>query len=144
MVSGDTLELLKECDAGIKMGIRAIDEVMDRVDNHNLENILQNSKEKHETIEDEIKELLNSYGDSGKDPSAMAKGMSWLKTNMKMSMDESDETASDLITDGCNMGIKSLQKYLNEYESADDRAKSLAKKIIATEETLLEDLRSYL
>ena len=74
MVSGDTIELLKECDAGIKMGIRAIDEVMDRVDNHNLENILQNSKEKHETIEDEIKELLNSYGDSGKDPSAMAKG----------------------------------------------------------------------
>ena len=144
MATGDTIELLKECDSGIKMGINAIDEVLDRIENHNLEAILQKSKEKHIEIENEIRELLNTYGDSGKEPSAAAKSMSWIKTNMKMSLNESDETASDLITDGCNMGIKTLQKYLNEYERAEDKAKNLAKKIITTEESLLTDLRSYL
>lgn len=144
MVTNDTIELLKECDAGIKMGIRAIDEVLDGIDNRNLKNILQKSKEKHKSIEKEIKEQLNVYGDSGKEPSAMAKSMSWLKTNVKMAMDSGNHTASDLITDGCNMGIKTLQRYLNEYEKADDNAKKLAQSIISTEELLLKDLKSYL
>ena len=29
MIEQDTIELLRECDAGIKMGVSAIDEVMD-------------------------------------------------------------------------------------------------------------------
>lgn len=144
MVTGDTIELLKECDSGIKMGVSAIDDVLNRVTDHGLENILAKSKEKHEKIETEITELLHSYGDTGKEPNPAAKGMAWLKTNLKMSMNESDQTASDLITDGCNMGIKTLQKYLNQYEKADDKAKALAKKVISTEEALLTDLREYL
>ena len=31
MVNNDTIELLKECNAGIKMGISSIDEVLDYV-----------------------------------------------------------------------------------------------------------------
>jgi len=144
MATEDTIELLKECDSGIKMGIYAIDEVLDRVDSKELEEILINSKNIHQEIERDIKDLLNSHDDAGKEPPAMAKGMSWLKTNMKMSMNESDNTVSSLITDGCNMGIKTLQKYLNEYENADEKSKDLAKRIITTEENLLEDIKCYL
>ena len=144
MATEDTIELLKECDSGIKMGIYAIDEVLDRVDSKELEEILINSKNIHQDIEKDIKDLLNSHDDAGKEPPTMAKGMSWLKTNMKMSMNESDNTVSSLITDGCNMGIKTLQKYLNEYENADEKSKDLAKRIITTEENLLEDIKCYL
>ncbi len=144
MATEDTIELLKECDSGIKMGIYAIDEVLDRVDSKELEEILINSKNIHQDIEKDIKDLLNSHDDAGKEPPTMAKGMSWLKTNMKMSMNESDNTISSLITDGCNMGIKTLQKYLNEYENADEKSKDLAKRIITTEENLLEDIKCYL
>ena len=48
------------------------------------------------------------------------------------------------MTDGCNMGVKSLNRYLNEYQAADERAKDAAKKLIHMEQTLAEDLRSYL
>ena len=58
----------------------------------------------------------------------MAKGMSWIKTNVKLSVNESDNAVADLITDGCNMGIKTLNKYLNQYEAADEKSKNLAKK----------------
>ena len=51
-------------------------------------------------------------------------------------MDESDATVSDLITDGCNMGIKSLRKYINQYENADERSKAIAEKLIDIEEEL--------
>ena len=74
----------------------------------------------------------------------MAKGMSWLKTNMKMSMNDSDSTVADLLTDGCNMGIKSLYKYLNQYPAADKKAKELCNKLIDIEEELRRDLRAYL
>ena len=74
----------------------------------------------------------------------MAKGMSWLKTNLMLSMDDSDACIADLITDGCNMGVKSLNKYLNQYTSADERAKDITKKLINMEEYLAVELREYL
>ena len=74
----------------------------------------------------------------------MAKGMSWLKTNVKMSLDESDATVADLITDGCGMGIKTLNKHLNQYAKASNTAKGLCKKLISIEEKLCKELRAYL
>lgn len=74
----------------------------------------------------------------------MAKGMSWLKTNVKLGVDLSDATIADLMTDGCNMGVKSLTKYLNEYEAADENAKDLTKKLIAQEQQLADQMRQYL
>lgn len=70
--------------------------------------------------------------------------MSWIKTNVKLVMDESDETIADLITDGCNMGVKSLNKYLNQYKAADEKTKDIAKRLINIEESLAIDIRKYL
>lgn len=88
--------------------------------------------------------LLEEYQDDGKNPNPMAKGMSWIKTNVMLVVDESDETIADLITDGCNMGVKSLHKYLNQYQEADDDTKDITKRLINIEEKLAVDIRSYL
>jgi predicted aldo/keto reductase-like oxidoreductase len=79
-----------------------------------------------------------------KEPNVMAQGMSWIKTNMKLAMNTSDETIAELMTDGCNMGVKSLNRYLNQYKAADDRAKAITKKLINLETDLCSDLRVYL
>lgn len=144
MANKDTICLLKECDAGTKMAVTSIDEVMDRIQDSKLKKLLNESKEHHEKLGNEIHALLRQYHSEEKDPNAMAKGMSWMKTNMKMTMDESDATAADLITDGCNMGIKTLHRYLNQYQTADDDSKKLCKKLVDIEETLARDLRFYL
>lgn len=70
--------------------------------------------------------------------------MSWLKTNVKLAVNESDKTIADLITDGCNMGVKSLNRYLNQYEAADETSKDIAKQLISLEENLAIDIRKYL
>ena len=88
--------------------------------------------------------MLDCCHDEGKDPSPVAKGMSWIKTNIKMAADESDETAADLLTDGCDMGTKSLWKYLNRYKAASERSRDIAKRLIQLEEDLRTDLRQYL
>ena len=37
MIEPDTIKLLRECDAGIKMGVKSIDDVLDRVKNSDLQ-----------------------------------------------------------------------------------------------------------
>ena len=88
--------------------------------------------------------LLNEYGESEKEPNPMAKGMSWLKTNVMLAAKESDNTVADLITDGCNMGVKSLIRYKNKYKAANDKSKKLAQELIEIEEDLRKDMREYL
>ena len=95
-------------------------------------------------LKHEIGTLLERCHDEGKQPPAMAKSMSRIKTGVKMAFDESDKTVADLITDGCSMGIKTLYRYLNEYKAADEKSKAIAKDLIGLEESLRADLTSYL
>ncbi len=144
MIEQDTIRLLRECDAGVKMGISSIDDVLDDVKSVKLKEFLVNCKNEHVELDREIQSLLNQYKDEGKNPNPIAKGMSWIKTNMKLAVKESDETIADLMTDGCNMGVKSLNKYLNEYCAADEKTKDITKRLINLEEKLAVDIRGYL
>ena len=144
MIEQDTVKLLRECDAGVKMGIGSIDDVLDYVQADRLKNRLTSCKAEHRKLEREIRSQLDRFHDDGKAPNPMAKSMSWVKTNMKLAMDESDATIADLMTDGCNMGVKSLNKYLNQYEAADEVSKDIAKRLINLEEELAVDIRSFL
>lgn len=144
MENQDTIHLLKECDAGSKMAVTSIQDMLGNVKNEKLYGLLKETKEHHEKLGNEIHAMLIQYGCEEKDPNLIAKGMSWLKTNMKLTMDDDDKTIADLITDGCNMGIKSLKKYRNEYPNANSEVKKLCQKLIAIEEELANELASYL
>ena len=144
MIEQDTIKLLRECDAGVKMGTESIEDVIDRVKSSEMKKYLSNCKIEHEKLNTEIQTLLDKYKDEGKDPNPIAKGMSFLKTNMKLAVDSTDETIADLMTDGCNMGVKSLNRYLNEYEAADEVSKDICKRLINLEERLAIDIRKYL
>ena len=144
MIEQDTIKLLRECDAGTKMGIASIHDVLDRVKQPSLREKLTICKKEHEKLQKEIDQLLNKYHDEGKNPNPIVKGMSWMKTNMKMSMEDRDATIADLMTDGCNMGVKSLNRYLNQYGAADEVSKDITKRLINLEEQLTIDIRQYL
>lgn len=144
MEDRDTIKLLKECDAGSKMAVTSLDEILEKIENENLKKLLIETKGHHEKLGNKIHSLLSEYGSEEKDPNPMAKSMSWMKTTMKMGMKDSDETAADLITDGCNMGIKSLYKYMNQYPGANPKVKDLCKRLISIEDQLRKELRAYL
>ena len=144
MIEQDTVKLLRECDAGIKMGVASIDDVLGKVQNEEFEQCLTQCKKEHETLETEVRHLLSKYQDEGKNPNPIAKGMSHMKTTMKLGMEESDATIADLMTDGCNMGVKSLNRYLNQYKAADEVSKDITKRLINLEERLTIDIRRFL
>jgi len=144
MIEQDTIRLLRECDAGIKMGVSSIDEVLDTARDPQFRKILIQNKAEHERLKAEIQSHLARFHDTGKSPNPIAKGMSRMKTDMKLVMNPSDSTIADLMTDGCDMGVKSLSRYLNQYQAADACSKDITKRLIALEQTLEENIRSYL
>ncbi|MCC8015966.1 MAG: PA2169 family four-helix-bundle protein [Clostridiales bacterium] len=144
MPDSDTIKLLRECNSGIKMGVESIEDVLDKVGSNDLKHTLNECMEKHQSLGSETRKILNSYGGSGKEPSLMAKGMSKIKTELKTAVMPGDSTIADLITQGCDMGVKSLNRYLNEYRGAENQAKDLAKRLINLEEQLTTDVAPYL
>ncbi|MBR4950443.1 MAG: hypothetical protein IKU23_06865 [Clostridia bacterium] len=144
MEHSDSIKLLRECDAGVKMGIASINNVLTDVKSQNMREDLTNCRNQHETLLTEIKGKLSCNCEKGKEPAPAAKGMSWVKTNMKMALEPNDKTVADLITDGCNMGVKSLHRYLNQYKQADAESRGIATRLIQLEDDLAKQMRQYL
>ena len=140
----DTSELLKEVNAGCTMATTSIEQVMPNVKDEKLKSILEETKHQHEVLSQDTRDVLAENAEIGQDPPMVARVMGWIQINAKMMMHDTDNEIASLITDGCNMGIKSLTEYLNKYESADEKAKNLTKSLICLEEKLLCDLKGYL
>lgn len=142
--SDDTINLLQECDAGSKMAVTSIDDMLGSVKDEELEALLNESKEHHTKLGNEIHSLLLEYGADDKEPNPIAKGMSWFKTNMKLSRNEEDMTVAELLTDGCDMGVKSLYKYMHQYKAANEKSVKICERLIDIEEKLRKDIQKYL
>ena len=140
----DTIQLLGPCAAGIKMAILAIDEVLPSVEDPKLRRTLHMSKTAHEELKQQTHGLLHNLHASGKEPNPMAKSMNWLQTNMKLAFRPGDASIADLVVSGCNMGIKNLHKYQNQYKAADCPSKNIADQLIGLEADLANSLYPYL
>ena len=140
----DTINLLRECNAGIKMGESAIKQLLPHAKSEELRHTLEVCKNTHATLGDETHAMLLSHGADTKDPHPVIRSMSSMKICAKMMTNESDKSIANLMTDGCDMGIKSLSRYLNKYKNADDDAKNIAKRLISSEEYLENKLRTFL
>ncbi len=140
----DTLNLLADCTAGIEMAVDTMDGILPSVKDQILRRKIQDSIRDHMELQDQTMAMLRTYGGEGKHPSAMAKSMSWLKTNMRLSMGRDDPTAADLVAGGCDMGVRSLCRSRNRYAAADQKAKFLAEQLIDCEEKLSAGMRAFL
>lgn len=143
-VSTDTVDLLKECNAGCKSATNSMEQVMDFLKSGTLKHLIAQYNKDHIAIGDECHKLLNQYHEEEKDPAFMAKGMSWIGTEMKLMMNSEDAKVADIMVQGCDMGIKSLERYLNQYSNADKKSKELTGKLIRLEEKFREELYGYL
>ncbi len=144
MVEQDTIKLLRECDSGIQMGLSSINEVMDYASDIELKRLLNDSMSENQSLKNDLDTVLADYSDNGKEPDPIAKGMSWLKTNIELKFNGSDGKIAELMIDGCNMGIKSLSRYMNQYKAADERSKDIAKRLISAEEKLSQQMRQFM
>lgn len=140
----DTINLLKECNAGCKSGTNSMEQVMPFIENKKLKSVIDEYNDRHIKLGDECHQLLNEYHEDEKDPKVSAKAFSWISTEMKLMMNNNTHTIADIMIDGCNMGIKSVSEYINKYNTASADSMDLAKKLVRTEQEFMNDLLGYL
>ncbi|MEE0059302.1 MAG: hypothetical protein UE295_00585 [Acutalibacteraceae bacterium] len=143
-MNSDTINLLKECNAGCKSATNSMEQVLGYVNNDKLKNVINDYNDKHIKIGDECHSLLNRYGSDEKDPQTMAKAMSFISTEVKMMTDNKNQKAAEIMMDGCNMGIKNVSGYINKYTHANTDSVDLANRIVKLEQSFIEDLRAFL
>ena len=143
-VSKDTVELLKECDAGCKMAVDSMEQIGKYVTDDQLKTLITKYNGEHIKMEEDIHRMLNAMGEEDQEPNPIAKVSSWLQSEFKMMMNCDASQAAHLLTDGCNMGVKSLNRYLNQYKAADEVSKDITKRLINLEEKLTVDIRRFL
>lgn len=143
-VSQDSVELLKECDAGCKMAIDSMEQISKYVTDDKLKSLITKYNADHIKIEEDIHRMLNQMGEEEKEPNPIAKVSSWLQSEVKMTMKGDTHEAASLLTDGCNMGIKSLCEYKNSYKAADDKCVNVCERICNIETKMVEDLQKFL
>lgn len=146
----DTVYLLRECNAGCKSATNSMEQVQPFISNEKLKSVINEYNDKHIKIGDECHQLLNegnggNEGNEGeKDPPVMAKAYSWISTEMKLMINDETNKIADIMIDGCNMGIKSVSKYLNKYKTASEKSVNLAKTLVKTEQEFMNALLEYL
>lgn len=140
----DTVFLLRECNAGCKSATNSMEQVQPFIANDKLKSVIDAYNDKHIKIGDECHQMLNEYNEGEKDPPAMAKAYSWISTEVKLMMNDDTRKIADIMIDGCNMGIKSVSKYLNKYKAASEKSVSLAKELVRTEQNFMSVLLEYL
>ena len=143
-MNSDTMNLLTECQAGIRMGEAAFKQVLPHAKDKELRHLLEVAKTTHATLGDEIHRMISDNGKTPKDAHPVARAMSSVKIGATLMVKASDKSIANLMTDGCDMGVKSLSRYLNQYAAADEKSKDIAKRLIQLEEQLSKDLREYL
>lgn len=140
----DTINLLKECNAGCKSATNSMEQVQPYIEDDKLKSIIDGYNDKHIKIGDECHQMLNLYHEEEKDPQVSAKAFSWISTEMKLMINNDDHKIADIMTDGCNMGIKSVSGYINKYKTAAKDSVDLAKKLVKTEQEFMNELLGYL
>ncbi len=144
MQKDDTVRLLRECDSGAKMGVQGIEDVLKHVKGETLRKTLAENKTAFTELAGSVQKELARFGDEGKSPNPVVQAMSWIKTGVALTADDSDAKAAEMITDGCNMGIKSLNGFLNDYPDAEKEARDVCKKLIGLQAKLTAEMREYL
>ena len=144
IISPDSVKLIEECNKGVKMGISSINQVMEYVSDNDLCALLNDYKEEHQQIENEIKKKIKDYNDEIKDPNPLTEAMSIIMTNAKMMAKDRDAKIAEIMHDGCNMGIKSICKYINKYPDACKECIKIAADIIKLEDDFMQRLRKFL
>ena len=143
-MSENEMNVLDELNKGACMGMDAIHFILDKVEDEQLKQVLNNQYKKYEDISNQICKLYPKYSD--KEPhetNAVNKVLTWYGVEMKTLMDNSSSKIAELLLQGTNMGIIEGSKILNNKE-LDSQVHKIAQEYVDMQESAVEKLKQFL
>lgn len=144
MMNHDSIRLLQECNSGCKNATNSMEQVKEYIKDPKFEELIDDYNRKHIAIGEECQRLLEQCGEDGKDPSAAARAVSWIGTEVKLALNDTTSKIAGIMMDGCNMGLKSVSGYRNQYSAASPQSVRLADNLISTEQNFMRDLMPFM
>lgn len=138
----DNSQLLNYVRQNLQMGIDGIKVVIDDSESEAFTALLKRQMEEYDDIYAEADRLLEAVGGEKQDVNAAVKIATHLTGKMKTLSGSTSKIAESMIQ-GSTMGVTKLIKHINEFEGSEN-VLNLAKKLVETEESNIEELKKYL
>jgi hypothetical protein len=144
MIGNVDLDLIEKTYQNASIGITALEAVLDKTKNVELNNALHRQLKDYNDIIDISKEQLKVNGAQVKDNPMYEKVL--MKGNVKMNtmMNSSDSHIAQMIIQGSTMGITTMTKLLNAKSNADGISTEIAKDFIRREQLNIEEMKKFL
>lgn len=135
---------LDEVNKGCTMGIEAINNFIDKIDNKNFKEELEEQLGNYQKTTDKINEIYNDYStDTPHEISGFTKKMTDYMMNTKTMMDHTDSKIAEILLQGTNMGIIEGRRIINN-KKLDKKVKSIMEEFINDQEHSVENIKKYL
>ena len=141
----ENINALDEISKGACMGVDAISDILDKVEDNKFKKLLKNQKEFYDDIKKEVDKIYFKYNseDIAHETNIMTKAMTWSMVNMKTLTDHSNSKIAELLLQGTNMGIVEGRKILNN-KKIDDEVSQIINNYVNKQEEFVESLKDYL
>ena len=138
-------DVLDELNKGCAMGMDAIRDILEKVENKKFKKVLEDEFDKYKKIHQRIEKKYEDYSrEEPTETNALNKVMTAMMTEMKLMKDNSDSKIAELLLQGTNMGIIEGKKLLNNKKHLDSEVESILKEYIEMQERSVEIYKEYL
>jgi hypothetical protein len=140
----NNIDILDELHKGADMGVEAIDMVLKKVEEHSLSDLLEEYRERYDSISLEIKDLYHHYSDDEiHEVNMPEKIMAWSGITKDTMFDGSNSKVAEIMINGTVMGIIEGRKILN-HKKMDKKVHNICEKFVKMQEKFVEQLKDFL
>lgn len=138
-------DVLDELNKGCVMGMDAIRDILDKVEDKKFKKVLEKEFDKYKDIHHRILKVYECYSiEEPTTTNVINKTMTSMMTEMKLMKDNSNSKIAELLSQGTNMVIIEGKKLLNHKEKIDREVEKILKDFISMQEESIEIYKEYL
>lgn len=137
-------ELLQYVYKTADMGCKGIESVLDYTQSADLREKLTAQEEEYQKIREQALLLLEKRNEQPAGAGPIAKASADLMVTGEMMVNHTDSKIAEMTIQGNQTGINKTIKHLHSYDGQDHAVRALAEKLLATEESNAEQLKSFL
>ncbi len=139
-----TTNLLDEAYKNVRMASFAIDSIITKIENPDLENLLRKQNEFYLKTTKKIEKISEEFKHKPADINIFLKGTSFAAIKVKTMLNNDTTKLATMLIDGTTMGITEMIKAQSEYPCNVDSVKKITNSIVNAEEDFVESLKDFL
>ena len=140
----ENINALDEIHKGACMGVDALNDIINKVEDKNFIKVLKEHLNDYKTIAKKIEEVYSKYDDDKPhETNVINKAMTWSSVEMETLTDKSNSNIAEFILRGINMGVIEGRKILNK-KHIDKEVHNIVSEYVTMQEKHIEVLKNYL